>query len=717
MSRLDIKFTRLTPFKRCVLQNFPFIEEDFDALTNYGLLCKIVEYLNNVINSQNEVQGVTEEIVTAFNNLYDYVNNFFDNLDVQEEINNKLDEMAEAGTLQEIITSYVQSNVTWTFETVSDMQSATNLIEGSVAKTLGYYSVGDGGGAEYIITSIQPSGIYEEITGGLYASLNPKDKTIYTKQVGAVGDGITDDTTNLQKLFTAVNNYYKNNTTIIVNGVHFCQPNTLSLIGESTDNRLTNVSILGKEGCCGYGDFSGIEYGFIFDTTNAMSISDFNNINGIQFRYIHSLVIKWLKITTNENVPSGGIPLNGIVGIFTRDSRHVIIQDCNILRFYKGLRIKSGGYIKHNNISICNIGLHLDDTGDSIIEDNYINTIGNGIYNTITGLLDSRYSSLYSANQVWAQGIYVGGSGNHTIKGGKIEWCAIGIWQDHATNMIYTGIQFDRCCVCGIVVTSGDTYITRPTISNNNFTGCGGITLPSANSDRHIGGLSGNCVAISKCNGILVNGNKFYGDNGTLKGSFNSGTYYYGPVTAIKILQSRECVITGNIVEIDSSYAFSFTNSEIMMDGNIFNKDYYAGNNVLVYRESGKGKEYYAVNPNTLTIGSFDNGSIIHNINDLSSGWKVTANGTLTSINKSVSVVTVGTDYYPGDGSVIDMGTTYPDGVSSGCYVQIAGVTGVKKIVGVIKINNHYYAKLDSTCDVAVLNATMTNKTPTFTSI
>lgn len=99
MSNLDIKFKRLTPFKRCVLQNFPFIEEDFDALTNYGLLCKIVKYLNDVIASQNEVQGVTEEIVTAFNNLYDYVHDYFDNLDVQEEINNKLDEMVADGTL------------------------------------------------------------------------------------------------------------------------------------------------------------------------------------------------------------------------------------------------------------------------------------------------------------------------------------------------------------------------------------------------------------------------------------------------------------------------------------------------------------------------------------------------------------------------------------------------------------------------------------------
>lgn len=116
MSNLDIKFKRITPFKRCVLQNFPFIEADFDALTNYGLLCKVVEYLNKVIASQNEVQGVTEEIVTAFNNLYDYVKNYFDNLDIQDEVNKKLDEMFEDGTLTEIFEninkSYCIPNVT-----------------------------------------------------------------------------------------------------------------------------------------------------------------------------------------------------------------------------------------------------------------------------------------------------------------------------------------------------------------------------------------------------------------------------------------------------------------------------------------------------------------------------------------------------------------------------------------------------------------------------
>ena len=104
-------YKRLTPFKRCVLQNFPFIEADFDALTNYGLLCKIVEYLNKVIESQNEVQANVEALNNAFIELKTYVDNFFDNLDVQDEINNKLDELVEDGTLANIIANFIQNEL------------------------------------------------------------------------------------------------------------------------------------------------------------------------------------------------------------------------------------------------------------------------------------------------------------------------------------------------------------------------------------------------------------------------------------------------------------------------------------------------------------------------------------------------------------------------------------------------------------------------------
>ena len=103
----DKNYIPLTPFKGWVLENFPFIEANFDAITNYELLCLIVKYLNEVISNQNQVQELGTELVTAYNQLLDYVNKYFDNLDIQEEIDNKLDDMAESGELAEIVELFV----------------------------------------------------------------------------------------------------------------------------------------------------------------------------------------------------------------------------------------------------------------------------------------------------------------------------------------------------------------------------------------------------------------------------------------------------------------------------------------------------------------------------------------------------------------------------------------------------------------------------------
>lgn len=136
-------YKRLTPFKRCVLQNFPFIEADFDALTNYGLLSKIVEYLNNVISAQNTVQTNMTALNDAFIQLQNYVNQYFENLDVQEEINNKLDAMAIDGSLGRIINEVVQPTITelesdydeFTEQINNDINRLTSLIDAAVGQT------------------------------------------------------------------------------------------------------------------------------------------------------------------------------------------------------------------------------------------------------------------------------------------------------------------------------------------------------------------------------------------------------------------------------------------------------------------------------------------------------------------------------------------------------------------------------------------------------
>lgn len=288
MSNLDIKFKRLTPFKRCVLQNFPFIEADFDALTNYGLLCKIVEYLNQVIASQNEVQGVTEEIVTAFNNLYDYVHDYFENLDVQEEINNKLDAMVEDGTLPDIVADYLNPKVKWTFNTVAEMQAFDHFEVGCFAQTLGYYAKGDGGESTYIITDTEPASYYETIDENLYAQLVVSD-TINVKQLGAVGDGETDDSNAVDTALA----YFGNNLGSITGvtgdvykttGDHFILSNTYINLNGST--LLGGRYLCDKDSICEAG-YTGITNVKIF---NGKCKGD------IQFIFFHSTDITFDNI-------------------------------------------------------------------------------------------------------------------------------------------------------------------------------------------------------------------------------------------------------------------------------------------------------------------------------------------------------------------------------------------------------------------------------------
>lgn len=97
---MEYKYKKLTPFKMQCLTNFPFIDEDFDALSNYGLLCKIVEYVNNISTNNN----------LLIDNIND-LNNWFNNLDVTDEINNKLDEMVADGTLENIINNELFSTL------------------------------------------------------------------------------------------------------------------------------------------------------------------------------------------------------------------------------------------------------------------------------------------------------------------------------------------------------------------------------------------------------------------------------------------------------------------------------------------------------------------------------------------------------------------------------------------------------------------------------
>lgn len=144
----------ISPFISCVVQNFPFIEESFDGLTQYQLLCKIVEKLNAVITQTNTQTENIEKLEEAFTTLKNYVDNYFNNLDVQTEINNKLDEMATSGELEEIIASYLNTQAVRGFSTLNDLKNATGLIAGAICQTSGKTTYKDGLGSLYRIRNI-----------------------------------------------------------------------------------------------------------------------------------------------------------------------------------------------------------------------------------------------------------------------------------------------------------------------------------------------------------------------------------------------------------------------------------------------------------------------------------------------------------------------------------------------------------------------------------
>lgn len=165
------RMPNVPPFVKFVASAVPMVFDN--SLSYYEALCALWKYIQGMTNVINNNATLEEEYIEKFNELKTFVDDYFDNLDVQEEINNKLDQMAEDGTLQEIITAYIQSNVAWTFDNVAEMKTSTNLINGSYAQTLGYSTIGDGENGTYLISD---TGTADDVNvillnNGLYAHL------------------------------------------------------------------------------------------------------------------------------------------------------------------------------------------------------------------------------------------------------------------------------------------------------------------------------------------------------------------------------------------------------------------------------------------------------------------------------------------------------------------------------------------------------------------
>lgn len=217
------EFNRLCPFKWFVLENFPFIEADFDAITNYQLYCKVVEYLNKVIENNNAIGIQTENLTDAFIELQDYVNNYFENLDVQEEINTKLDEMTQDGTFANLINNGLLKDINnKVLQNSENIGTLNNQLQNTIKTT----------DTNIITNSMLSQQVRESITGGAIAVVGNNSVGTDNIQNSAITICKLDDllNENFNKLYHGIElpgnysgaRYYKDNEFKITDSTTYC---------------------------------------------------------------------------------------------------------------------------------------------------------------------------------------------------------------------------------------------------------------------------------------------------------------------------------------------------------------------------------------------------------------------------------------------------------------------------------------------------------------
>ena len=344
-------YKKIPTFKLWIANQFPYIETDFDAITNYELLQAVIKYLNTIIENENNVESNVTALYNSFVNLHDYVKNYFDNLDVQEEVNNKLDEMVEDGTLESILLNYTQT--TKAYDTYNDMILDTSaFVNGMKIKTLGYHFINDNGGAEYIVTNVQNDNKYQVSVGtNLYLELI-SEELLNVKQFGAYGDDQNDDTQIIQlaidkakilnKKLYFPKGIYVTSTPIILY-------EEMEILGEDRRNtriKKTTNTTGGK------------------NNINAVIICE--NSNGIERNYTQGQKIKNIGISSTSKIADYGIYSHTSMP-FT-EFYNLSIGACKT-----GIHYNSGSWqsvAREIHITGCNNGIVYKNTGTSSVFEN-----------------------------------------------------------------------------------------------------------------------------------------------------------------------------------------------------------------------------------------------------------------------------------------------------------------------------------------------------------
>lgn len=409
----NIKLSRpVPPFLRYCSAIIPTAFDD--SLSYYEALCALYKWLQtNVIDTINHNASVTNDFINKekeleelFEQLKEYVDTYFDNLDVQEEINNKLDAMAEAGTLADIIAAYLNSIAIFGYDSVASMKSAENLVNGSYAKTLGYYSANDGGSATYKIRTRvladSPDEMFTIAVGdNLIAELLIPD-LLSVKQVGIQED--TDATAKLTTVFTKCNKVYfpagsyLTDTIELPEGSYIKNEGTITSSDDDTIFYINDVDNIIIEG----GEYKGE------NSDNTQSLIKVNDSNYCIFKDMKlSLALnKCIEIygtsshNTIENVTCSGATATTGAGIALHGEnvKYNTIRNIYTTGNRIGLTLNSCSYNTIENVKSYQdiiMGVTVDGTVSDSGDGGYLNNFSNI---TVDGIRTAGYGGIYIGN-------------------------------------------------------------------------------------------------------------------------------------------------------------------------------------------------------------------------------------------------------------------------------------------------------------------------------
>lgn len=605
--------------------------------------------------------------------------------------------------------------IKYIFDTVDSMKASTDLKDGDYARTLGYYAKEDSGDALYLIrektdSDVENDGSIIFIANDLVAELTVLDRQITTKQFACKGDGTTNDTAHLQACLDFIKQKFPDGCILKIVGQ--CLSDASLELKGTNDAILYNIVITSIDGgTSGYNTPVTTSNGIIINAEYGDSAS-----YGIVFDYIYGLVLESIFVTSTENVANGDLPFNYTIGVRLTNSSMARINYCNITKFHTGLSSYGAGllYIEKNNFARCNIGCMLQELGDCTLVGNYFNTNGWNIREE-DGTIKSKYADI--GHNIYGLGLWCGSVGMINIVGGKCEWNNDGFHFEHCGGVNICNINFDYNVVCHIGI-AGMSPLPRDctfNIANNQFiSGCWCTTGSY---------LSGASIALWRATGVSITGNSFEADSKSHYRSFSGTNPYYGPTAGfIRCRHVYNSSVTGNTFDRDTIPVYGST-AQLIYSGNSGSTDFAYSNSIILMNDRNVNLSQDTwIN---FLDGTFEAGDRVTKKTDSTDGWKCTDSGSYGTMDGTTctvidSDITVNTTPIPGDKTIFELGGNMDPRIHTGSYVEIAGVTGVKRITELLQLgysNTRVFCRVDSPCDVAVTDAALSFHTPTFTTI